>query len=334
MDRPNPEHYSRLIANYVKYMQDNGVRINFIGLNNETEGAVTAQRYIGTYDLLPDAFDAAGVTSESRDFQFVGPDSFGIPTAERFVRALRDEGRLDTIDIAASHYYPQHNSGNAIDWQDLQEKSGGLPLWHTEVHLPGESRFIAEQSQNVRNSLSVLFASFQNGVDSFIWWEPPSTIRTGLDNIREVVKTQVNDTVLGATPVLTTPGFRGKGDDDGDPLYQAFVEDDEVTLWIVNPGDEITDLPIDLLSSALEASVTGLGYLAPDGDESFDPSETLTLSFDYDPDGLGFTIDRIAAQSFAVVSFTLTPVVVPEPGAALLLVIGVVPMLRRRVRQR
>ena len=300
VDRPNPEHYSKLIASYVKYMQDNGVKIDFIGLNNETEGAVTVQRYIGTYDLLPAALVAAGVTSASSDFQFVGPDSFGLPTAESFVQGLNDRNRLDTIDFAASHYYPQHNSGNESDWEDLQQKSGGKQLWHTEVHMPGESRFIADQSQSVRNSLSVLFASFRNGVDSIIWWEPPNTI----DNIREVMKSQVNDTVLGATPVFTTPSFAGKGDPADEPLYQAFVEDDHITLWIVNPGNEIVDLPVQLMSNFIAASPTGVGYLAPDGDESWEPSDTLTLGVTDSGNGLGFTIDSIAAQSIAVVSFS------------------------------
>ena len=303
VDRPNPEHYSQLIASYVKYMQDNGVRIDFIGLNNETENAVTVQRYIGTYDLLPAALSDAGVTSANSNFQFVGPDSFGLPTAESFVQGLNDRNRLDTIDFAASHYYPQHVSGNAIDWGDLQRRSNGLELWHTEVHMPGESRFIDVQSQSVRNSLSVLFASFNNGVDSIIWWEPPSTIRTGINNIREVMKSQVNDTVLGAAPVFTTPTFRGKGDPDGEPLYQAFFEDDQVTLWIVNPGDELTDLPVELLTGSIEANLTAVGYLAPDGDESWSPSETLTLGITPSAGGLGFTIDSVAAQSIAVVKF-------------------------------
>ena len=87
------------------------------------------------------------------------------------------------------------------------------------------------------------------------------------------------------------------------PLYQAFFEDDQVTLWIVNPGDELTDLPVELLTGSIEANLTAVGYLAPDGDESWSPSETLTLGITPSAGGLGFTIDSVAAQSIAVVKF-------------------------------
>ena len=205
--RPNPELYSTMVLDYLSYLKDEGISIDFLGLNNETDGAVPVDRYIATHDLLEAKLDAAGFVGEFRDFKYVGPDSFGIPTAERFIDGLADAGRLDTIDSVASHYYPQHGSGNESDWQDLTRLSGGKPLFHTELHMPGGTSTIAELSQAVRDALSVQFASIRNGVDSYIWWDSGNNT----NRVRDVIKRQVMTTTLGAAPVFTTPTYRGKG---------------------------------------------------------------------------------------------------------------------------
>lgn len=327
VDRPNPELFSTMVTDYLSYLKDEGIAIDHLGLNNETEDALNTERYIATYDLLQSKLATAGITGEYGDFEYVGPDSFGIPTAERFVDGLGDAGRLDTLDYAASHYYPQHGSGSEGDWEDLSEKSGGLSLWHTEVHMPSNSAAVNEISQTVRDSLSVLFASFRNGVDSYIWWEPPNTI----DTIREIVKADLITTTLDAAPVFTTPIYDGKGDPDGEALFQAFVKDGEVTLWIVNPDDEaITDLSIEMLDFHLATGITSVTYLAPDGDNDLDASDIGQLLTTLDSDGLGFVIDEVAAQSIAIVSFS----VVPEPGTALLLALGIGSTIGHRPRRR
>ena len=303
VDRPNPEHYSSMVLSYLFYLAGEGINVDFLGLNNETEDAVPADRYIATHDLLEAQLDSFGLTGDIRNFQYVGPDSFGLPTAEGFVRDVRDAGRLDTIDFVASHYYPQFNSGNESDWQDLSALSGGKPLWHTEFHMPGNTDAINDLSQTVRDSLSVVFASFRNGVDSYIWWD--SGNRT--DRVRDVIKRQVMTTTLGAAPVFTKPNYQGKGDSDGEPLFQAFVEESLVTLWIANPGSDINNLPVNMLSQQVGSSLSGKYYLAPDGDNELLASDVVPLSFNRNANGLGFTIDQIPSQSIAVVVFDVDP---------------------------
>ena len=303
VNRPNPEHYSTMLLDYLSYLRDEGISIDFLGLNNETDGAVPVDRYIATHDLLEAKLDAAGFVGEFRDIKYVGPDSFGIPTAERFVRDLRDAGRLDTIDFVASHYYPQFISGNESDWQDLTALSGGKPLFHTELHMPGEASAIAELSQTVREALAVQFASIRNGVDSYIWWDSGNNT----NRVRDVIKRQVMTTTLGAAPVFTTPIYRGKGDPDGLPLFQAFVEGSRVTLWIANPGGDINNLSVNMLSQQVGSCLSGKSFLAPDGDNNLIPSDTVLLSCNQNSDGSGFTIDQIPSQSIALVSFDMDP---------------------------
>ena len=303
VNRPNPEHYSTLLRDFLSFMRDEGISIDFIGLNNESDDAVPVDRYIATRDLLETQLDAAGFVGEFRDFQYVGPDTFGLPGAENFIGGIADAGRLDAIDVVASHYYPQFISGDESDWQDLSALSGGKPLLHSELHMPGNSAAIDDLSQTVRDSLSVMFASFRNGVDSYIWWDSGNNI----DEVRDVIKREVMTTTLGAAPVFTTPTYQGKGDSDGTPLFQAFVEGSQVTLWIANPGGDISNLPVDMLSQQVGSCLGGKYYLAPDGDNNLLKSDIVPLSFNLNANGLGFTIDQIPSQSIAMVSFDMDP---------------------------
>lgn len=306
VDRPNPEHYSTMVLGYLSYLRDEGISIDFLGLNNETDGAVPVNRYIATHDLLESKLDLAGFVGEFRDFKYVGPDSFGLPTAEQFVNGLANAGRLDTIDFVASHYYPQSPSGHESDWQDLTALSGGKPLFHTELHMPIvniEIPRLSKLSQIVRDALAVQFASIRNGVDSYIWWDSGNNT----NKVRDVIKRQVMTTTLGAAPVFTTPTYQGKGDSEGAPLFQAFVEGSQVTLWIANPGGDINNLPVNMLSQQVGSCLSGKFYLAPDEDNDLVASDTVLLAFNQNSDGSGFTIDHIPAQSIAVVGFDMDP---------------------------
>ena len=299
--RPNPELYARMVMDYLSFMREQGISIDFLGLNNETDGAVPPDRYVATHDLLEARLDAAGFPSEYRDFQYVGPDTFGLPGAEGFIEAIADAGRLDAIDIIASHYYPQFISGNESDWQDLSDLSGGLPLFHSELHMPSNEPAIAEISQTVRDSLSIQFASFRNGVDSYIWWDSGNNT----DEVRDVVKREVMTTTLGAAPVLTTPTYQDRGDSDGEPLFQAFVEGSQVTLWISNPGSEINNLSVNMLSQQVGSCLDGRQYLAPDGDNDLLRADISPLNFTLSENGQSFTIEQIPSQSVAIVTFDM-----------------------------
>ena len=311
VERPNPDHYSTMIVDFLLYLRAEGIKIDFLGLNNETNGAVPPDRYIATHDLLESRLDQVGFNGEYRDFQYVGPDTFGIPSAEGFINDLRIAGRLDTVDFVSSHYYPQNISGNETDWLDLTNLSSGKPLWHTELHMPSNSGAIAELPQTVRDAISVQFASFRNGVDSYIWWDSGDS----LNQVRDVIKREVMTTTLGATPVFTTPVYQGKGDPDGLPLFQAFVEDSRVTMWIVNPGGTIDNLQVDLRSEQVALGLQGEYYLALAGDNQLLAEDVAPLTFNVAANGTSFTIDHIPAQSAAVVSFQMSE---PEfsPGIA------------------
>ncbi|MEM6798406.1 MAG: dockerin type I domain-containing protein [Planctomycetota bacterium] len=285
--RPNPEIYSVLAANYIDMLRAEGIAVDYVGLNNETDGALGVSRYIETARLLRTELDARGVPAEYKSFQYVGPDAFGLGTTENILANIASDNGLDTIDIIGSHFYPQHNSGSADQWGNLATDYG-KPLWHTEVHMPiGNDDYDGIREQALRDTLSVLFASNQQGVDSFVWWGYNSDANA----VGQWVKAEVINTTLGATPVSTTPGFTAKSDPDDEPLFQAYVEGGRVSLWISNPGQAMTDVAVDLGDEFLELTTGGGG--------------TITSSLTLDADGGGFLIDEIPAGSIGVLNFNI-----------------------------
>ena len=311
--KPNPEHYSALVAKYVDWLRSEGIKIDYLGLNNETEGALTWDRYIGTVDLLQGELDSLGVPASFRNFQLIGPDSFGIPTAENFVADLASAGRLDTIDIAGSHFYPQYSSGHETDWEDLAVISG-KSLWHTEVHMPlGNQEYLGNTEQGIRDTLSVLFASNRRGVDSFVWWG----YNTNEDSLASLVRGNVMNSTLNSHAVQTSPDFTAKEDAPDDPLFQAFRNGNRVALWISNPGQEITDQRINVDWNGIITAPVGGGPFQShtaifwDATDIDGPTSTIAESLVIDTDAHSLLLSAIPADSVGVVYFDLW-----QPGDA------------------
>lgn len=255
VERPNPEHYSMLLADYVEYLQQFRIRIDYLGLNNETDGALGVDRYIDTIDRLEAELVARGVPQEYRSFQYVGPDTFGLNGAESIVNDIANQGRLDTVDVVGSHFYPQHGSGHESSWTDIATITGGAPMWHTEVHMPiGNSQYSGDPQQAYRDTLSVLFASNKRGVDSFVWWDSGHET----DKVNDTIKRELVNTMVDAHAIETTPGFTAKEDSDDEPLYQAYVKGDLLTLWIANPGPEISLEVLNLAGATVLSTPTSI----------------------------------------------------------------------------
>ncbi|MEN1680162.1 MAG: hypothetical protein AAGJ46_11260 [Planctomycetota bacterium] len=327
-NRPNPDFYAQLIADYVSFLDSNGVSVDYLGVNNETDGALGVNRYIGTVDnvrteLTDRGFDASAVT-------FIGPDTFSPNTAVNITNSLASQGRLDTAQIIGSHGYPRRAGHDREPWEDMSAASGGHDLWHTEVHInPSNANNGSPDTDNIarmRDGLGVLFAVNKAGggavdaqgdligASSFVWWQggPNESL------IDQTIKREVIKTTLGASPVFTTPDFNEQTTNTSTPLYQAYVEGNEVTLWIANPGAEQIGLAIDLISGraiddvhSAPAGEYWQGCESPSGPCYGDFGNTITsagvgaLEFTVESDKSTIVIDSIPYNSVAVLTFDL-----------------------------
>ena len=326
-NRPNPEHYSQLVADYVSFLDGHNISIDYLGVNNETDGALGVSRYIETVDLVKSELTTRGINTSS--IQFIGPDTFSPTTAVNITNNLATENRLDTAEIIGSHYYYGHGNHTRDRWVSMSQASGGQDLWFTEAHINSSNSNNGDSAirniTRMRNGMAMVFSANAAGdgavdaqgdligASSFVWWGGG-----GDDNsIDDVIKREIINTMIDGQPVATTPGFIEQTPDDDSPLYQAYVQDNRLNVWIANPADEEMDFSIDLAAGRLldnaNSAPTGTYWQgcesATDCHGTFgntiNSDSTGSLTFDVSVDKSGLTIDHIPFNSVALLSFDL-----------------------------
>ncbi len=327
-DRPNPEFYSQLVADYVSYLDDQGIGIDYLGINNETDGALGVNRYIGTIDLLKPELTSRGINVD--DIQFIAPDTFSPSTAVSITNSIDGLNRLDSFDIVGSHSYAGHFGHTRGKWVSMSNNASGSDLWFTEAHInPSSSGNGSPDTENIkrmRDGLGMVFAANKAGggavdaqgdligASSFVWWGGGGSSSA----IDDAIKREVINSTIDGQPVYTTPDFAEQTNDSEATLYQAYVQENKLTLWIGNPGSEEVDFPVDLLTGRIlnngTTSPSGVfwqGCEEPPGTCSGSYGNTISstsygsLSFDVLNDKSGLTVDSIPYNSIAMLSFDL-----------------------------
>ena len=318
--RPNPEFYSQLVADFFDYMDGQGIDIDYIGLNNESDGALGVSRYIDTVDRLNVELTNRGYNLS--DLKYVAPDTFGPSTAINILSDLSNQGRLDTVDIVGSHQYA--NRSNTLNhtsdkWQTMSSISGGKDMWHTEVHMNANTDANAPANQNtirMRGGMGIMFSANINGVDSFVWWGNGYNT----DNIASTLKREIIKSTQGGHPV-ESPAFDEQEQDPDEPLYQAYRQGDLLTIWIAHPElADVSNLPIDFTDGfiANEGSITVTGeYWQAAGSLGNDitPTSTGNLSFNVNANQQSFTIDTLNENSVSKISVVMTGALVWNQGS-------------------
>ena len=321
VDKPNPEFYSQLWADAIDFFADNGVNIDYIGLNNKSELALDAARYVDSVDQLNAELTNRGY--DTADFQYVGAEAFGPNGTINFLQDINSLGRLDTIDVVGSHqYYFQSNHQGEL-WQTIAEQAPGRELWHTEVHLNPSNNGNGDLPENnigrMRGYLGVLFSANLNGASSFNWWQGG----TNLNEIDDWIKREVINSTIHGHPV-ESPTFDEQEFDpnsQASQINQAFRQGDLLTLWIARPEfSEETDFPVNLVEGiiATEGSLGVTGeYVQGAGNfgNSLTADSMGNLSFVIDGDQRGFSIDQIPQNSIAMVQFVLAGRLVWNQGS-------------------
>ncbi|MDP0490394.1 MAG: hypothetical protein Q7Q71_05030 [Verrucomicrobiota bacterium JB023] len=243
-NRPNPDFYSQMIADFVDYMSSQGITIDYLGVNNETDGALGTNRYIATVDQLKSRLVTRGYDLSS--IKFIAPEAFNPNDSVSLIGSLATENRLDTFDIVGSHSYPDRANHTRDLWPLMKNGSGGgKDLWHTEVHInPANNNNGSPPEENItrmRQALAVAFSANLAGVDSFVWWQGGNNTT----QIDDTIKRRVIQSALYAYPVLSPP-FDEQDPEPDNPFYQAFLNHDTLFIWIANPGEGQPDATIQL----------------------------------------------------------------------------------------
>lgn len=301
--RPVPALYARLLTDYVEYFWQEGVKIDFFGILNETNGSVTPAEYIDTVRMFEDMMIQRGIPEEFRSFEWICADSFRVQPSIGYTRDVLTLGGADTIDIGGAHMYSNIAPENDDNWFNLaDELLPGTPLWHTEVHL---NRLVAFPDVNmiltIRNAYSVLSGSARSGVSSFVFWaDAHSDVE-----MDEIFKRKAVQMMVGSTPVYTSPVHQVQFN-PGEPgdVYHAYRRGNELEVVLFRDGNALSDFHVDVRGRSVRRILEAESFRGP-GDILGTSAFQTQLFPVRDEDRGGFTLTQLPADSFTRVKVEL-----------------------------
>ena len=303
--KPDPAKYAQLLAGYIGWLREQEIAIDFLGIGNETDGALSPDRYVDTVRLLRAELENKQFEETYTDFRWIGSDSFGVPTTLKFMQEIGRERAQDTVDIWGSHFYPDLSSGTIDDWEELAKKSDNKPIWHTELHVRN-----SEDDGNVtkiRDGLAIVFATNKEGVSGYLWWARAFEDKS----LANLIRRQVTRTLLGGACVETSGNYDAKDNRPSTVVQQATRVRNKVYLWICNPGDEIQGETANL-NRAVVAQVSGICWKGPD---SSGLSGQSKLPCDPVQPGRPIALPDIPANSISLFTFGLNSGDPTKPAA-------------------
>ncbi len=292
---PDPKKFGRLVADYIVWLSKEDIALDFLGLNNEVNEALTARRYVETAKVLMEEMGKRGLDAKFRSFQFVGAEGFGVPTSVRYAEATKSSRGLDYAQIWGSHYYPDLNSGSIDDWAKLAKVAPDRPLWHTELHMR-ESDDPEENIAKVRDGLAILFKTNQAGVQGYGWWARAHED----EKFANLIRRKAIVSLLGGACIKTSGQYEAKDNKPTAELAQPTRVGDTVWLWYCNPGQAKAELPI-LLKSGSATKASGESWTGG-GTANAQTIGTLDVAI---TDGAKIIVKNLPATSVALIRIDL-----------------------------
>lgn len=261
-----PESYARLLADYLQYMKDQGVPIDFLGISCEPENAggynysnvnhsacIAELRSLSTNTVAGFDFAMPIIVGPCSINPTYGTDNEGNEKAAEFLKRLREAGMGDTLDIASTHYYHDWRSVNMLKIFDAEANALGVSKWQSEVHWNNDTNLV----DDAEHALGALWDCTDLGFKGFVWWAY-SRSDSGTGNKGRIFQ-QLNHTMTYCRPV-------GMDDPDGpslEPGHGYFMSrafrmqnSNIMHVWVVNnSAASYTDFRFDLASATLNGQV-------------------------------------------------------------------------------
>lgn len=163
-----PEKYVELLVDYFKYMNAQGLEIDYLGIDNEinfNEGNITPVKF----NQIVNLFRQACIDNDIKMPKIIGPDRYE-PMGDVdncWIEEFMTAGYGDNLDIYGTHYYPNHRYLDKLTYELglIEDK----PFWATEPHWDkaekrGGLMIAAEEA------ICALWDQTDNGMEGFMWW--------------------------------------------------------------------------------------------------------------------------------------------------------------------
>ncbi len=240
----NYEKYAEYLASFVKYMSDNGVRIDAISIQNEPDIDVTYD----SCDWTPEAilnFIKNYAAKIGSDIKIMASESFN------FKRTYTDQLLNDPIAVNNFHIAGGHIYGGGLSAYPLA-KQKGKEVWMTEHLLNKEG----PNQDGLGWDAALVFAKelhncMSADFNTYVWWY----LKRSYSMLGDGDKGTTNGNVMQRGYVMSHFAKHATGKQrigvsvkDNDNLYvTAYNSQNEITLVIINDTDNnITEADIEL----------------------------------------------------------------------------------------
>jgi O-glycosyl hydrolase len=216
-----PFQYALMLADYLQFMQTNGVTIDVLGIDNETqynEGNITPDRYTQTIDYLKSFAVTRGFTMPAR---LIGPEGYSPQSS--WVQSLVANGWGNRLDIAGTHYYPDSRPIGSL--QSFFSAAGTRPVWNSEVHWDNNSR--PDVLSQGEQALATIFDCTDTGLTGFAWW---AYERSG---VMGGIERNITINTVASRPV-DIDDIDGPSANLGTFITRAYRRDTNVFIWALN----------------------------------------------------------------------------------------------------
>lgn len=319
-----PDHYARLLFDYIAYMQSRNVPIHALGILNEVAPADLAtvdggrMSYAVAYARTVQRLKALIRDNRHNPYApssavapvgtYVGPDSSG--PHNDLVARLDASGWGDTVDVAATHFYSRGLRHQSAQLSDFDAWSNGRTKWDTEFHWsqgPRQSYGYAE----ARDALLSIFANLDHGLSTLIWWNFGDDTAADPDyEVQAELQKQLVDSTAGRyyLPVPSGPDLSDSLAQNGF-VARAFLDATGsgarlLQVWIVNDTAKTPDgVTLTTTGGAGVVDVVSRAWVADKRGWLSDTPTTLQPEVA----GSDVVIGRIPPRSLVSVTVSLNP---------------------------
>ena len=231
----DPEKYAVMLMDYLRYMKAQGVEVDVLGIDNETnfnEGGITPEKFAEVVDIVRETAGAEGLKVP----QMIGPERYNpeLDFSKSWINTLFASGLGDRLDIYGTHYYPKHHKTgyfNALTAEfECAQSDRKREFWATEPHWDNDDEAKADMLYHAEQALCAMFDQTDLGLDAFMWWAYPADA-----TLRGQLMRAYSLALYGSQPIRMT-------DHDGEDTMtrgllqtRAYIRSDgEVNVFLIN----------------------------------------------------------------------------------------------------
>ncbi len=168
----DPENYSKMLLDYVKYMDSEGITIGVIGIDNEpewNEGGIEPDIYHATVTRLKERLADAGLPIPL----FIAPELYRVDNT-RMQTLCNNEEYASSMDIYGMHYYPTQRVNYYEPLKVDIELKGDREFWATEPHWNLDSDIkdpYTDVLHYAEDTIGAIWDQTDLGLDNLMWWQ-------------------------------------------------------------------------------------------------------------------------------------------------------------------